>query len=166
MSDSNYERKRPNVYQDNSGNKRWKAESEDISDNKQEKDVTSKQDDDVIVGYSEDEHGLRVEHISEEECAFLYDEIFLRRAYLQDGITLSSGEGDVLDVGANIGLFSIFCCQLLHHSRSTSPCKDRIFAFEPIVSRHACEGKTCCLIAMPSHESSGYCRETWRVWRR
>mmetsp|Transcript_44502 Transcript_44502/g.71524 ORF Transcript_44502/g.71524 Transcript_44502/m.71524 type:complete len:125 (+) Transcript_44502:24-398(+) len=41
---------------------------------------------DEIVGYSEDGQGLKVEYISEEECAFLYDEIFVRQEYLQHGI--------------------------------------------------------------------------------
>ena len=39
--------------------------------------------------FMEDGEGLRVEFISEDECAFLYDEIFVRQEYLQHGIFFS-----------------------------------------------------------------------------
>jgi hypothetical protein len=49
-----------------------------------------------------------------EECEFLFDEIFTRQAYLGDGwLKLPSLEGTssatVVDCGANIGLFSLWC---------------------------------------------------------
>ena len=39
--------------------------------------------------FMEDGQGLRVEFISEDECAFLYYEIFVRQEYLQHGIFFS-----------------------------------------------------------------------------
>mmetsp|Transcript_22923 Transcript_22923/g.35871 ORF Transcript_22923/g.35871 Transcript_22923/m.35871 type:complete len:238 (-) Transcript_22923:397-1110(-) len=83
-----------------------------------------------ILGYSEDDQGLRVEHISEEECGFLYQEIFVRQAYMQHGVAIARGRGDILDVGANIGLFALFCLQKLDDG--SCPLRDRVFAFEPV----------------------------------
>ncbi|EKX46195.1 hypothetical protein GUITHDRAFT_138324 [Guillardia theta CCMP2712] len=148
MSSSTHEKRRASSGERDLRNVRKKSALGDNEENEREEegreeDQVSVKDEadlsknhvaeDEIVGYSEDENGLRVEHISEEECTFLYDEIFLRRSYLQEGITLSRGAGDVLDVGANIGLFSIFCHELLKPpSSSPSPHYDRIFAFEPV----------------------------------
>ena len=62
--------------------------------------------------------------LNEKEALFLYDDIFVRQSYLQHGITLKQG-GTVFDIGANIGLFTLFAYQY---------CQDNInvFAFEPI----------------------------------
>lgn len=61
-------------------------------------------------GLIEDAHGLLFEHIGASEAEFLYEEIFVRRGYLQAGVTLPrTGRPTVVDVGANIGLFSLFC---------------------------------------------------------
>jgi len=84
--------------------------------------------------YSEDGLGLRVEHISVEECAFLYQEIFVRRAYMKHA-TLQEGGGDILDVGANIGLFALFCRQQL------SGFSDKIYAFEPVEAINSVLGR-------------------------
>jgi FkbH-like protein/FkbM family methyltransferase len=55
----------------------------------------------------------------------MYEEIFINRAYLKHGITLKQDDC-VFDVGANIGLFSLF---------ASRQCKDgRVYAFEPSVS--------------------------------
>lgn len=86
---------------------------------------------DIIVGHSEDGLGLKVEFISLDECSFLYDEIFVRQEYLRHGLSLKPGAGDVLDVGANIGLFSLFCQRVLSQAGSDFG-RDRIFAFEPV----------------------------------
>ena len=56
---------------------------------------------------------LRAEHLGGQECAFLFDEIFTRRAYLrpapeEDWLVLRDG-ATVVDCGANIGLFALFC---------------------------------------------------------
>jgi FkbM family methyltransferase len=64
----------------------------------------------------------------EAETSFLYSEIFERKVYLRGGVSLD-GARCVLDVGANIGLFSLFA-----HSESPGT---RIYAFEPIAPIYA-----------------------------
>ncbi|GGK76621.1 FkbM family methyltransferase [Mangrovihabitans endophyticus] len=63
-----------------------------------------------------------VAHLHEYETAFLYDEIFVRRSYLRHGIVLPD-DAVVVDVGANIGLFTLF----VHHECAAA----RVYAFEP-----------------------------------
>jgi len=68
-------------------------------------------------------NGLSVYHINKHETDFLYKEIFVERAYLKHGITLKAN-ACVFDVGANIGMFTLFVKQ---------ECADaRVHAFEPI----------------------------------
>ena len=73
------------------------------------------------------ENGLEVAHLNASETEFLYREIFEQRAYRRHGIRLEDGD-TVLDVGANIGLFSLSLC--LDRERL------RIHAFEPIPEIH------------------------------
>jgi len=68
-------------------------------------------------------NGLSVVHQNRNETEYLYEEIFTRRAYARHGITLPD-DAVVLDVGANIGMFSIFVA--LHRPAA------RIYAFEPV----------------------------------
>jgi iturin family lipopeptide synthetase A len=56
------------------------------------------------------------------ETDYLYSEIFERQAYLRHGIELADG-ACIVDVGANIGLFSLFASQICR--------RPRIYAFEP-----------------------------------
>lgn len=72
--------------------------------------------------------GLDVFSINPNETRFVHGEIFGARCYLQHGIQLRDGDC-VFDVGANIGLASVF----FHRERQGI----RIFAFEP--SPVACE---------------------------
>ena len=63
-----------------------------------------------------------IAHLHDYETEYLYEEIFVRQAYTRHGVTLRPGD-NVLDVGANIGMFTLFA----HHQ-----CPDaRIYAFEP-----------------------------------
>jgi amino acid adenylation domain-containing protein/FkbM family methyltransferase len=67
--------------------------------------------------------GHVVEHMNRNETAYLFEEIFDKQTYLKHGIILDRGM-TVFDVGANIGMFSLF---VSHH------CPDaRIWAFEPL----------------------------------
>jgi FkbM family methyltransferase len=67
-------------------------------------------------------NGIEVAYHSRAEVEFFYDDIFRQRVYLRHGITLDDG-ACVFDVGANIGLFTLFV-QL--------SCREpEIFAFEP-----------------------------------
>jgi amino acid adenylation domain-containing protein/FkbM family methyltransferase len=71
------------------------------------------------------ENGLSVVHHNRNETEYLYEEIFIHRAYARHGITLPE-DAVVFDVGANIGMFSIFVA--LHRPAA------RIYAFEPVAS--------------------------------
>ncbi|MDP9838381.1 amino acid adenylation domain-containing protein/FkbM family methyltransferase [Neorhizobium huautlense] len=51
-------------------------------------------------------NGLAMMELNGNETAFLYDEVFVRNAYFRNGIAVSAGDC-VIDVGANIGLFSL-----------------------------------------------------------
>nr|BBH91612.1 hypothetical protein KTC_63630 [Thermosporothrix sp. COM3] len=68
-------------------------------------------------------NGMTVAKTNEDQLKQLYAEIFEERQYLAYGITLEEN-AIVLDVGANIGLFTLFC-----HSVCPSA---KIYAFEPI----------------------------------
>jgi amino acid adenylation domain-containing protein/FkbM family methyltransferase len=68
-------------------------------------------------------NGLTVFHQNQRETDFVYDEIFEGDGYLKHGITLNDGDC-VFDVGANIGLFSLFVAQRCRNAA--------IYAFEPI----------------------------------
>ncbi|MBN4002012.1 amino acid adenylation domain-containing protein [Nostoc sp. LPT] len=68
-------------------------------------------------------NGMMIAHLNKTETEFLYQEIFTEQSYLQHGITLDEGDC-IFDVGANIGLFSLFAAQACP--------KVKIYAFEPI----------------------------------
>jgi len=64
-----------------------------------------------------------IDSINRHESEFLYDEIFVRRSYLRHNLRLPP-EAIVFDVGANIGMFSLFV---------SSECPSAsIYAFEPL----------------------------------
>ena len=67
-------------------------------------------------------NGLRIAHWKRHETEYLYREIFEDECYLRNGIRLPD-DATVIDVGANIGLFSLFVM-----SRCSKP---TIYAFEP-----------------------------------
>jgi FkbM family methyltransferase len=68
-------------------------------------------------------NGIVIVHLNKSETDFIYKEIFEDSQYLRHEITLNEGDC-IFDVGANIGLFSIFVGQV---------CKNaKILAFEPI----------------------------------
>lgn len=67
-------------------------------------------------------NGLQIVDLNRHETDYLYQEIFYDRCYLQHGIQLSD-EDTVIDIGANIGLFSLF---VLSQCRNPT-----IYAFEP-----------------------------------
>jgi len=68
-------------------------------------------------------NGLEVAHQNRNETEYLYEEIFDKRSYVLHGIRLPE-DAVVFDVGANIGMFSLFIAQ-------TRP-RARIHAFEPL----------------------------------
>jgi amino acid adenylation domain-containing protein/non-ribosomal peptide synthase protein (TIGR01720 family)/FkbM family methyltransferase len=68
-------------------------------------------------------NGRTVFYLNKSETDFMYDEIFHQNIYMKHGITLEDG-ACIFDVGANIGLFSLFVGQLRKNVE--------IYAFEPI----------------------------------
>jgi amino acid adenylation domain-containing protein/FkbM family methyltransferase len=68
-------------------------------------------------------NGMEIVQQNKSVSDFLYKEIFEEQEYLRHGITLPPG-GCVFDVGANIGMFTLF----VGRQRADA----RIFAFEPI----------------------------------
>ena len=67
-------------------------------------------------------NGLEIVHLNQYETDYVYKEIFEDQCYLRHGIRLQDGD-TVVDIGANIGLFSLFVM-----SRCKNP---KIYAFEP-----------------------------------
>ncbi|WP_394831627.1 FkbM family methyltransferase [Pendulispora rubella] len=67
-------------------------------------------------------NGFVVNHQNEAETRHFYDDIFAHRSYVRHGITIRDG-ACVFDVGANIGLFTLFA----HHEAKGV----RLFSFEP-----------------------------------
>jgi FkbH-like protein/FkbM family methyltransferase len=67
-------------------------------------------------------NGLEIVHLNQYETDYVYQEIFEDLSYLRHGIQLADGD-TVIDIGANIGLFSLFIM-----SRCKNPA---IYAFEP-----------------------------------
>lgn len=63
-----------------------------------------------------------IAHLHGYETEYLYDEIFVQKAYLRNGITLRPGD-TVIDIGANIGMFALF---VTHNFPGV-----RVYAFEP-----------------------------------
>ena len=68
-------------------------------------------------------NGLSVAHENPNETAYLYDEIFAKRCYVRHGIALPP-DACIFDVGANIGMFTLFA-----HQECARP---RVYAFEPV----------------------------------
>ena len=67
-------------------------------------------------------NGLEIAHLNQYETDYVYKEIFEDQCYLRHGIRLQDGD-TVVDIGANIGLFSLFVM---------SRCKNStIYACEP-----------------------------------
>jgi FkbM family methyltransferase len=67
-------------------------------------------------------NGLSVFHHSLAETEYVYHEIFEERVYFRHGINLAKGES-VFDVGANIGLFTMFVQESFEGIK--------VYAFEP-----------------------------------
>ena len=67
-------------------------------------------------------NGMAIAHLNTYETQYLYNEIFVEKTYLKQGIVLPE-DAVVVDIGANIGMFSLFVA-------SQCP-RARIFSFEP-----------------------------------
>lgn len=69
-------------------------------------------------------NGLECYYLSKEETEYIFQEVFTGEHYLRNGLFIHEGDC-IFDVGANIGLFTLFVNQLQK--------KDvKIYAFEPV----------------------------------
>jgi amino acid adenylation domain-containing protein/non-ribosomal peptide synthase protein (TIGR01720 family)/FkbM family methyltransferase len=68
-------------------------------------------------------NGLWVAQQNRNETDYLYEEIFVKQIYLGRGLSLPA-DACVFDVGANIGMFTLFVQQVCPRSR--------VYAFEPV----------------------------------
>lgn len=71
-------------------------------------------------------NGLDLAYVSREDVHFLYKEIFVDQTYLKHGLQICPGN-TVIDVGANLGLFSIFAAGLVGFKVSESNLADEGF---------------------------------------
>jgi len=72
--------------------------------------------------YYELPNGMPIFYLNRNETDFMYREIFEERSYLRHGVALAEGSC-IFDIGANIGVFSLF---------ANSVCRGaRIYSFEP-----------------------------------
>lgn len=93
-------------------------------------------------------NGSSVAHVNAGETALLYRRIFADQCYLQHGITLSPGDV-VLDVGANIGMATLFfgqyCPGVVVHA--FEPAKIPFSALAENMRQHAIKG-SCRQLAL------------------
>jgi FkbM family methyltransferase len=68
-------------------------------------------------------NGLTIAHRNHNETSYLYEEIFAKESYVRHGISLPAGSC-VFDVGANIGMFTLYVQQQCPGAR--------VYAFEPV----------------------------------
>ena len=78
----------------------------------------------ILAGHSRFTLPNRIEvaHLNRYETEYLYEEIFVDQVYLKHGIQIHDGDC-IFDVGANIGLFTLFVHQKLRNAT--------VHAFEP-----------------------------------
>ncbi|HSE17007.1 MAG TPA: amino acid adenylation domain-containing protein [Pyrinomonadaceae bacterium] len=70
------------------------------------------------------DNGMSIAHQNREETDALYEEIFLQRGYERGRVAIPAGDTVVIDVGANIGMFTLYAA-------SRNP-RAKIYAIEPI----------------------------------
>ncbi len=91
-----------------------------------------------MKGLAESPLGFVFEYLDRSESDYLYNEIFIENCYFQHDISLNDlNEANkdsllvVLDIGANIGLFSL-CCIMNFLTNHTVGSTMTLFSFEPI----------------------------------
>jgi FkbM family methyltransferase len=92
-------------------------------------------------------NGTIIVHHNKGETEFVYSEIFKDNCYLKYGITVREGDC-VFDVGANIGLFSLYLTGL-------SPAVN-LFAFEPLPPTHLRLGINRAICGMQNVQTFSY----------
>jgi FkbM family methyltransferase len=74
-----------------------------------------------------EEYDMIYEYNSQKESDYIYEEIFIRQIYLKHDIIIKSND-TIIDCGANIGLFSLFC---IKHVKNIN-----ILCIEPLPPNH------------------------------
>lgn len=72
----------------------------------------------------------RIHYLNEDETNFIIEEIFHQNCYLDNFLTLPANS-IIFDIGANIGIFSLYALKLCDH-------KTEIYCFEPIPTTFEC----------------------------
>ena len=98
--------------------------------------------------------GTPVAHLNRNETDYIYNEIFVLQAYRRHGISVRDGDC-IVDVGANIGLFTVFASRTARNLR--------IVAVEPNPAAFAClqanaaawgTGVTCLPVGLSDRDST------------
>ena len=92
---------------------------------------------------------LEVFHQNRNETEFIYHQIFENQLYLKHGISIKPGDC-VFDVGANIGLFTLF---VYHQVRDAT-----VYSFEPIPSNFEKLRNNVALYGLDGTSSIAACR--------
>lgn len=100
---------------------------------------------------TDDARNLTFECLHAEEAEFLFEEVFTRRSYCQSGVHVPKrGAPLVVDVGANIGLFSLFA--LTENPRATviavEPAPQLFAILERNLNHHFDTGAAECVRAL------------------
>jgi FkbM family methyltransferase len=100
---------------------------------------------------TDDARNLTFECLHAEEAEFLFEEVFTRRSYCQSGVHVPKrGAPLVVDVGANIGLFSLFA--LTENPRATviavEPAPQLFAILERNLNHHFDTGAVECVRAL------------------
>jgi len=103
--------------------------------------------------------GSPVAHLNRNETEYIYNEIFVQQAYLRHGITIREGDC-IVDVGANIGLFTVFASRLARNLRIVA-CEPNPAAFACLEANAAAWGAGVRCLPLGLSRESGSADLTW-----
>ncbi len=103
--------------------------------------------------------GSPVAHLNRNETEYIYNEIFVQQAYLRHGITIREGDC-IVDVGANIGLFTVFASRLASDLRIVA-CEPNPAAFACLEANAAAWGAGVRCLPLGLSRESGSADLTW-----
>jgi amino acid adenylation domain-containing protein/FkbM family methyltransferase len=103
--------------------------------------------------------GSPVAHLNRNETEYIYNEIFVLQAYLRHGITIRDGDC-IVDVGANIGLFTVFASRLARNLRIVA-CEPNPAAFACLEANAAAWGAGVRCLPLGLSRESGSAELTW-----
>jgi len=103
--------------------------------------------------------GAPVAHLNRNETEYIYNEIFVQQAYLRHGITIAEGDS-IVDVGANIGLFTVFASRLAKNLRIVA-CEPNPAAFACLEANAAAWGAGVRCLPLGLSRESGSADLTW-----